>query len=55
MNFKLKNINRSIYSVFFFAAIVSGFIFTVSFSLKNRVGWFEFSKVVILRGDGVVN
>ena len=36
MNFKLKNINRSIYIVFFFAAIVSGFIFTVSFSLKNR-------------------
>jgi len=35
MNFKLKNINRSIYSVSFFAAIVSGFIFTVSFSLKN--------------------
>jgi hypothetical protein len=36
MNFKLKNINRSIYSVFFFVAIVSGFIFIVSFSLKNR-------------------
>jgi hypothetical protein len=36
MNFKLKNINRSIYSVFFFVTIVSGFIFTVSFSLNNR-------------------
>jgi hypothetical protein len=36
MNFKLNNINRSIYSVFFFVTIVSGFIFTVSFSLNNR-------------------
>jgi len=36
MNFKLKNIKHSIYSVFFFVTILSGFIFTVSFSLKNR-------------------
>jgi hypothetical protein len=36
MNFKLKNINLSIYSVFFFVTILSGFILIVSFSLKNR-------------------
>ena len=35
MNFKLKYLNRSIYRVFFFVIITSGFIFTVSFSLKN--------------------
>ncbi|MCF8329605.1 MAG: YiiX family permuted papain-like enzyme [Crocinitomicaceae bacterium] len=35
MNFKLKYLNRSIYRFFFFVIIASGFIFTVSFSLKN--------------------
>jgi hypothetical protein len=35
MNFKLKNIKHSIYSIFFFVTIVSGFIFIVSFSLKK--------------------